>query len=247
MTATYEEKLDNFCRGKSYLRPRGNARALAGFLCEACGSGQPGWLYGIRELLTGLDHFVGSKCLEELTRRRAVLQGRVRETTEEAFGRAYRSKDAMANAGLKPDDNDDQRQPAGGSPIVLSDKAEPMPSGSVSERLNGPEPSTTPIIFTPSLAIWETQDCFRVAVQVQGRNGSVSVWGPAEQPKCRQDLTIHADNGFILTKEGRYDRTALARCVRVATQNAYLTLKSQTARPSGDGGGKATLEGPHDG
>lgn len=49
------------------------------------GSGKPRALFGIRELLTGLDHFVGYNCLRELIRKKAVLQGRVRETTEEAL------------------------------------------------------------------------------------------------------------------------------------------------------------------
>jgi len=192
--------------------------------------------------LTGIDHFVGSNCLQELIRRRAVLQGRVRETTEEAFERAQRSKHAASNVQLKPDNSDDQSQPDRGSPTVLSDKAEATPNGSVSERLNGPELSTSPIISTPTLLIWETQDSFRAAVQVQGRNSSPSVWGAAEQPKCRQLLTIRADRGFILTKEERYDPAALARCVRLATLNAYLTLRSQMLRPKDDGAGLATAE-----
>jgi len=66
------------------------------------------------------------------------------------------------------------------------------------------------------------------------------VRGPAivrrshEQPRWRQFLTLRPDNGFLLTKEEQYDRAALARYVRLATQNAYLTLQSQLGKSRGD-------------
>ena len=35
-------------------------------------------------------------------------------------------------------------------------------------------------------------------------------------------------------RKSNYDRAALARCVRLATQNAYLTLQSQLVKSRGD-------------
>jgi hypothetical protein len=81
--------------------------------------------------------------------------------------------------------------------------------------------------------VWETEDAFRAAVQVNGQNSVAGVWGAAEQPKWRQLLTLQPNNGFLLTKEERYDRAALARCVRLATQNAHLTLQSQQVNDNG--------------
>jgi hypothetical protein len=95
--------------------------------------------------------------------------------------------------------------------------------------------------------VWETEDAFRAAVQVNGQNSLAGVWGAAEQPKCRQLLTLQPDNGFLLTKEERYDRAALARCVRLATQNARLTLQSQQAKPRGDEGNVAMAGGASSG
>ena len=103
MAETYEDKLENFCRGKSFLKLRGGVRNSTGELCEACGSGQPGILFGIRELLTGLDHFVGYSCLRELIRKKVVLQGRIRETSEEAFGRAKKGIESRANGQAERD------------------------------------------------------------------------------------------------------------------------------------------------
>jgi len=242
MAESYQDKLDNFSRGKSFVKLRGGVRNPKGELCEACGSGQPGWLYGIRELLTGLDHFVGYNCLRELMRKKAVLQGRVRETTEEAFNRAQKSKERSGNGQFG--------QGQAGKQVGESKTPAQQPEREATPCLptlaDGPRhalPMDVPVIATPTLVVWETEDAFRAAVQVQGRNRIAGVWGAAEQPKWRQLLTLKPDNGLLLTKEEQYDRAALARCVRLATQNAYLTLQAQPAEPRGDGRKAATAEG----
>ena len=233
MTETYQDKLDNFSRGKSFVKLRGGVRNSTGELCEACGSGQPGWLYGIRELLTGLDHFVGYNCLRELMGKKVVLQGRVRETTEEAFSRAQKSKERSGNGQFGQGHNGKPADESNVPPKLAERKAA---SGlfSSGEGTHRTLPMDVPVIATPTLVVWETKDAFRAAVQVNGQNSVAGVWGAAEQPKCRQLLTLQPDNGFLLTKEERYDRAALARCVRLATQNAHLTLQSQQAKPRGD-------------
>jgi hypothetical protein len=82
-----------------------------------------------------------------------------------------------------------------------------------------------------------------LATPGQRGNGSPSVRGAAEQPKWRQPLTLQPYNGFLLIKQEHHDRAALARCVRLATQNAYLTLRSPLAKPTGDGSKVAAAEG----
>jgi len=234
MAESYQGKLDNFSRGKSFVKLRGGVRNSTGELCEACGSGQPGTLFGIRELLTGLDHFVGYNCLRELMRMKAVLQGRVRETTEDAFSRAQRSKERSGNGQFG---QGQAGKPAGESkiPVGQAERQAPSRLRSPGEETRHALPLDVPVITTPTLVVWETEEAFRAAVQVQGRNGLAGVWGAAERPKWRQLLTLQPDNGFLLSKEEQYDRTALARCVRLATQNAYLTLRSQMAKLTGDG------------
>ena len=242
MTESYQDRLDNFSRGKSFVKLRGGVRNSRGEPCAACGSGQPGTLYGIRELLTGLDHFVGYNCLGELMRKKAVLQGRVRETTEEAFSRAQRSGNSQSGRGHngKPaGEINTQPHPAEGK------AASSVPT--LAEGTRPALPGDVPVIATPTLVVWETEDAFRAAVQVNGQNSLAGVWGAAEQPKCRQLLTLQPDNGFLLTKEERYDRAALARCVRLATQNAHLTLQSQQAKPRDDGSNVAMAGGASSG
>jgi hypothetical protein len=104
-----------------------------------------------------------------------------------------------------------------------------------------------PVITTPTLVVWETEDAFRAAVQVHGQDGLARVWSAAQQPKRRQLLTLQPDNGFLRIKQEQHDRAALARCVRLATQNAYLTLQSQLAKPRGDGSKVATAQGANSG
>jgi len=232
MAETYQDKLDNFSRGKSFVKLRGGVRNWTGEPCEACGSGQPGTLFGIRELLTGLDHFVGYNCLGELMRKKAVLQGRVRETTEEAFSRAQKSKERSGN---RQSGFGHAAKPAGDTEIPAQ-QAQQEAASSLPPLADGPRhtlPLDVPVITTPTLVVWETEDAFRAAVQVNGQNSVAGVWGAAEQPKCRQLLTLQPDNGFLLTKEERYDRAALARCVRLATQNAHLTLRSHLVNDNG--------------
>ena len=246
MTETYQDKLENFCRGRSFLKLRGGVGNSTGELCEACGSGQPGTLFGIRELVTGLDHFVGFSCLRELIRRQAVLQGRVRETTEEAFARTRRTAGSSGNGRFgqvslaEPGvDRQTASQPVGG------ESASARPSSG-----NGgcaAPPFDVPVITTPTLVVWETEGAFRAAVQVLGQDGLAGVWGAAEQPKWRQLLTVQPENGFLLTREERYDRAALARCVRLATQNAYLTLQSGLAEPEDNDSKAPAAVGANDG
>ena len=246
MTETYQDKLDNFCRGRSFLKLRGGVPNSTGELCEACGSGQPGTLFGIRELVTGLDHFVGYNCLRDLIRRKAVLQGRVRETSEQAFARAQKGKESNGNGRvgqgqegkLAGNGNAAPREPNEGEISSL-----PM----LGEGTRHALPPDLPVIATPTLVVWETEDTFRAAVQVLGRDGLVGVWGAAEQPKWREVLKAQPDNGFLLTREERYDRAALARCVRLATQNAYLTLQSGLAESEDNDSKAAAAVGANDG
>jgi hypothetical protein len=226
MAETYQDKLDNFSRGRSFVKLRGGVPNSTGEICAACGSSQPGTLFGIRELVTGLDHFVGYNCLQELVRMKAALYSRVRETSEEAFNRAQKTRERGDNRRFREAHSEN----SGGDGRT---SLEPFDGGTTSgltrleEETPAALPPGVPVIATPTLVVWETEDAFRAAVQVQGRNGLAGVWGAAEQPKCRRLLTVQPENGFLLTEEKQYDRAALARCVRLATRNAHLTLQSQ--------------------
>ena len=246
MTETYQDKLEDFSRGKSFLKLRGGVPNSTGRLCDACGSGQPGTLFGIRELLTGLDHFVGYNCLRELMHRQVVLQSRVRETSEQAFARAQKGKESSGNGRL----GQGQEGKLAGNGNAVPRKPNEGETSSLPMLGEGTRhalPLDLPVIATPTLVVWETEDTFRAAVQVHGQDGLASVWGAAEQPKWRQVLKAQPDNGFLLSREERYDRAALARCVRLATQNAYLTLQSGLAESEDNDSEAPAAVGANDG
>jgi len=246
MTETYEDKLDNFSRGRSFLKLRGGVANSTGELCEACGSGQPGTLFGIRELVTGLDHFVGYNCLRELMHRKVVLQSRVRETSEQAFARAHKGKESSGDGRLGQ--GQEEKLAGNGNAVPRKpNEGEISSLPMLGEGTRHALPADLPVIATPTLVVWETEDTFRAAVQVLDQDGLAGVWGAAEQPKWREVLKVQPDNGFLLTREERYDRAALSRCVRLATQNAYLTLQSHLAEPSGNGEGTLAATGANDG
>ena len=67
MTATYEERLWLFARGKRLRRFRGLLRAPRVTFCDACGSSMPSHLYGLRDMDTKNDYFVGANCMARLS------------------------------------------------------------------------------------------------------------------------------------------------------------------------------------
>ena len=67
MTTTYEERLYLFARGKRLRRFRGLLRASRDTFCDACGSTMPSHLYGLRDMDTKNDYFVGANCMARLS------------------------------------------------------------------------------------------------------------------------------------------------------------------------------------
>jgi hypothetical protein len=67
MTATYEERLWLFARGKRLRRFRGLLRSPRITICDACGSTMPSHLYGLRDMDTKSDYFIGANCMARLS------------------------------------------------------------------------------------------------------------------------------------------------------------------------------------
>ena len=66
-TTTYEERLWLFAQGKRLRRFRGMLRAPRDTFCDACGSSQPNHLFGLRDMDTKRDYFVGANCMSRLS------------------------------------------------------------------------------------------------------------------------------------------------------------------------------------
>ena len=64
---TYEERLSSFAQGKRLRRFRGMLRTPRDTSCDACGSSLPHHLFGLRDMETKQDYFVGANCMSRLS------------------------------------------------------------------------------------------------------------------------------------------------------------------------------------
>jgi hypothetical protein len=82
---TYEERLWLFAQGKRLRRFRGLLRNPRSTYCDACGSTQPSHLYGLRDMETKCDYFVGSNCMAQLSLMLVVERPFVRSDIVSAY------------------------------------------------------------------------------------------------------------------------------------------------------------------
>ena len=82
---TYEERLWLFAQGKRLRRFRGMLRNPRSTYCDACGSSQPSHLYGLRDMETKQDYFVGSNCMGHLSLMLVVERTFVRSDIVSAY------------------------------------------------------------------------------------------------------------------------------------------------------------------
>ncbi len=83
--SVYEQKLDDFARGKTFRRLSNPIRDRADTFCDACGSSQPRILYGLKEKQSGRYFFVGANCLTELLKRCSVQRRYLKESGRAAY------------------------------------------------------------------------------------------------------------------------------------------------------------------
>ncbi len=89
-TETYEERLSTFAAGKRLRRFRGTLRHPYDTTCDACGSALPTYLYGVRDMETKSDYFVGANCLMQLSQLGALERSYARSNITNAYLAARR-------------------------------------------------------------------------------------------------------------------------------------------------------------
>ncbi len=87
-TASYEERIQQFAQGKRLRRFRGMIRNPRNSLCDACGSSQPSYLYGLRDMETRRDYFVGMNCMARLAQLAILERPFVRVDIVTAYNQA---------------------------------------------------------------------------------------------------------------------------------------------------------------
>jgi hypothetical protein len=64
---TYEERLWLFAQDKRLRRFRGMLRTPRDTYCDACGSMLPSHLFGLRDMDSKQDYFIGANCMSRLS------------------------------------------------------------------------------------------------------------------------------------------------------------------------------------
>ena len=82
---SYESRIDQFAKGKTFVRLSKPVRDRADFACDACQSTRPRNLYALQDEGSRRYYFVGETCLKELVRRKLVVRRFSRELGKSAF------------------------------------------------------------------------------------------------------------------------------------------------------------------
>ena len=97
----YQQRLDEFARGKELVRLSRPVRDRADSFCDACGSNQPRVLFALKETGSDRCYFVGRSCLQELARRGAILRRFGKERGQVAYEEEMRRR-AQESENSKP-------------------------------------------------------------------------------------------------------------------------------------------------
>ena len=97
----YQQRLDEFARGKELVRLSRSIRDRADGSCDACGSNQPRVLFVLRESGSDRCYFVGRSCLQELARRGTILRRFGKENGQVAYEEEMRRR-AQESVNSKP-------------------------------------------------------------------------------------------------------------------------------------------------
>src|SRR3990170_1907518 len=84
---TYEQRLRAFAEGKRLRRFRGMLRNPRDSTCDACGSVMPHNLWGLRDMETGQDYFLGQNCLAALSKMLVLERPFVRAKLDKCYER----------------------------------------------------------------------------------------------------------------------------------------------------------------
>ncbi len=203
----YEEKLNEFARGKKLLRLSRPVRDRADAYCDACGSTQPRTLYGVKDTASQRYYFVGDTCLKELAKRGYVLRRYGRESSKEAYQEeAQRRGEERKNEPTGPGADD-----AGGIDRTR-ERGEARSWG-----LEGL--GIVPAVF----AVLDTDSC-RVLVTVVSSKGDAFGWGYAEESRF-EEAWRRTEDGVLLFEKVDVERPdAMGRCVAKAWDTARLQL-----------------------
>jgi hypothetical protein len=216
---TYDEKLEAFAKGKRLRRFRGMVRNPKDPTCDACGSVMPNHLWGLRDMDSGRDYFVGQACLSALSGMFVV---------ERPFVRANLAKCFERTRGEEAADEEGEGQLNGGEPGEEGPAV--SEDGQARTVANG---------HAPDIQVHESEELVTVLVRVASACGRHQAWGAASEPRYRQAWRPDSQLVMRPTAVPNEDAVAvcLARAQHMACQELQATSVATPARqPNGTSG-----------
>lgn len=183
---SYDERITSFAEGKQLQRLRQPVRNRGDGFCDACGSPQPNTLYGLHDKIGDRLYFVGSTCLQELSRKGVVVRPFGKRSASAAYDAEILRRKEYA---LVPDNISDAHREENPD-FVSQDEAELE-------------------VYSPSVVVYETQGRYRAVVTLANSAAQVLSVGSAVE-----DCASVGDEGSMresaeLPRSTHWDRTLL--------------------------------------
>ena len=210
-TQDYEERLEAFARGKRLRRFRGMIRNPKDPGCDACGSALPSFLWGLRDMDSEQDYFVGQSCLAAISRMHLIERPFVRAGIKEAFERARGEATA--------EESKNQAE------VVAPTKDE-------SPAVRAQWLDTTADARALDLRVYENDELVTVFVRMESPSGRLQAWGAASAP--RQRRLWRADGEPTLSEVAETNDATLAACLRRAQRIATDELAAAAVSHGAD-------------
>ena len=232
----YEQRLDEFARGKSLLRLSRPVRDRADAVCDACGSALPRMLYGLKDETCGRYYFVGDTCLRQLVKRGAILKRFGKESGLAAYEAEIQRRIADRTESRSANTNGSKEQRVEGGVHILPNKDE------------GIETMTPTSAGLPLTFVTKTPDHFEAFVFIFGERGSVEASGFARELRHEETWGRGGERGMLLERVTQERTDAFDQAVTKAWKQAFSKLhdtkpgSASVAKENGGPAGTVLLE-----
>ncbi|MEE9202922.1 MAG: hypothetical protein V3U31_07005 [Dehalococcoidia bacterium] len=214
---SYEQKLDEFARGKSLVRLARTVRDRADARCDACGSTQPRTLHSLKDVASDRYYFVGESCFKGLADRGIILRRFGREAAHEAF------KIEMERRALEMDKGMTAPEPGSNSQHEEATVSESLDASS--DLLS----DTCPLF--PSAVVVEADEHYQAFVSILSAQGTICAWGYAREFRYQEAWQKRWDGGMLLEKVSQERPNALGLCLNRAWHDAWSRFEG-SKRPT---------------
>ncbi|MDA0988873.1 MAG: sugar transferase [Chloroflexi bacterium] len=198
----YDERISSFAEGKQLQRLRRPVRSRGDGFCDACGSPQPSTLYGLRDKAGEQVYFVGSTCLQALSRKGVVVRAFGRQSATTAYDAEMHRRDEEASTSRS-----------------IGEAAIEHPT-----ELDCLDQTESAVISAPAyisaVLAYETQGHYHSVVTLADSTVPILSVGSAVEIRVDEDGGKSIPAGFALHRVKQSGPDALIRCVLRAWEQA---------------------------